>query len=144
MLKSLNAFNHQKNIILKAGDFGTLETMQQVFNQIGASEEEKNLALVKAEVGPVTEHDINMSRSFEGIIMTMGLPELKEKNKIENDNKIKIEQFNIIYKFLERLEELNESNTIESHKLAVVGSGIIEKTFHVSINEKSKIFGFIQ
>ena len=112
--------------------------MQQVFNQIGTTNEDKNIALVKAEVGPVTEQDISMSKSFGGIIMTMGLPEVKEKQKIENENKIKIEQFNIIYKFLERLEELNETNNIESHKLAIVGSGSVEKTFNVTINEKSK------
>jgi len=127
--------NYKKNLIFKASEYGTIETLLQLFETIRDSDGNSNLNLIKAEVGPISEHDLEMAQEFSAEIICMDLPAIKDKEMIEKERKIKIHHYNIIYKLQEYLIHKNDENTFSKFGVVNVGTAIVEQLFHITVNQ---------
>ncbi|MFH0846222.1 MAG: translation initiation factor IF-2 [Patescibacteria group bacterium] len=91
-------------IIVKADVFGSIEAIQQEIAKI--QNERAKLRIVSASVGDISENDIKLAGHKDNTLI-VGF-NVKINNRIKNladQNKVRIENFDVIYKLTEWLEE---------------------------------------
>jgi translation initiation factor IF-2 len=127
-------------IIIKASDFGTVETLESTVQNIVDSNGENNFDVIKSEVGPISTGDVDLADTVGGVIVSMDSKPSDEVKKLAKAAEVDLLNYNIIYKLMEDLEELNENNNKSSQNLSVLGSANVEKIFDIKVNETSKCF----
>jgi len=132
--------NAQKVIplILKADVVGTLDAVKQELRKIKA----ENLALkiISQGVGPITENDILLASS-DPLAVVIGFHtkiEPKASNQVER-LKVKVEQFDIIYKLSEWLTEYAEIARPREETDEVIGTLKVLRIF--SQNKEKQVVG---
>ena len=128
------------NVILKTGDYGTLEVLNKSVGQLKDKNGNYNLTIFKAEVGPVTETDLLESLEFDARIYTMDSnipPDVRKQAQIDE---IKINSYKIIYELLDDLKALNNSfDQDDPDNWTQIGSAVVKEVFEIKINKKSNI-----
>lgn len=102
------------------------------------SKGENNFDVIKCEIGPISKGDIDLARVVEGVIVSMDSKAHEDIKKYAKEAEVDLLDYNIIYKLMEDLEELNEKNNKDGLILSVLGSANVEKIFDIQINEKRK------
>jgi len=107
-----------EGIILKADTLGSLEALIHILGQ-------KRVEIKKAEVGPVLHRDIVELESVDRLkkfIFAFNVPVDAAIDKEASDKRIKIIQSDVIYKIIERYDELisKEKEEIKAEKLAKI------------------------
>lgn len=107
-----------EGIILKADTLGSLEALVHILGQ-------KRVEIKKAEVGPVLHRDIVELESVDRLkkfIFAFNVPVDAAIDKEASDKRIKIIQSDVIYKIIERYDELisKEKEEIKAEKLAKI------------------------
>lgn len=109
LLTELNAEEEEKlGVIVKAADFGTIETLQATVGNILDANGNNNFDVVKSEVGPISRGDIDLASAIRGVIVSMDSKPSEDIKKYAKESSVDILNFNIIYKLIEELEALNE------------------------------------
>jgi len=119
-------------LILKADHIGSLEALENIFLKI-AKENNLNLKIIKADLGPVTLEEVKLAKDFDAFLISFNL---KNQRQILDDIKnlnLKFFESNIIYeieeKFLKYLKgEEEEIIKGELEVLATFGQTRIKKT----------------
>lgn len=125
-------------LILKADVVGTLDAVKQELRKIKA----ENLALkiISQGVGPITENDILLASS-DPLAVVIGFHtkiEPKASNQVER-LKVKVEQFDIIYKLSEWLTEYAEIVRPREESDEVIGTLKVLRIF--SQNKEKQVVG---
>lgn len=118
------------NVIVKADVHGSLEAILDVLDTYDSSDSLK-LSIVHYAVGPVTEGDVELAKTFDAVIYSFSLPSTK---KIPGG--IVIKEFNIIYRLIEDLIEEINNRLPEVEVEDIVGEAEVLQLF--KINEKNK------
>lgn len=90
-------------IILKADVMGSLEAIEGSLEKI--SQEEVKIKIIRADVGNVTESDIECSKTANAGILCFKVKTDKSVGKLAIREKIEISTFDIIYKLIEKVKE---------------------------------------
>lgn len=125
-------------LVLKADVVGTLDAVKQELRKIKA----ENLALkiISQGVGPITENDILLASS-DPLAVVLGFHtklEPKAHNQVER-LKVKVEQFDIIYKLTEWLAEYAEIARPREERDEVIGTLKVLRIF--SQNKEKQVVG---
>jgi translation initiation factor IF-2 len=121
------------HIIIKADFNGSLEAILNVLETY-ESNDKVILDLVHFEVGQIKKSDLELAETFDAIIYSFNLPPL-----INENNKIKIKSFNVIYKLFDDLKlELNELAPLVEQE-EVKGEAKIQKIFKYDQTNKTTI-----
>jgi translation initiation factor IF-2 len=90
-------------IILKADVMGSLEAIEGSLEKIPQGE--VKIKIIKADVGNVTESDIESSKTANAGILCFKVKTDKTVEKLAIRDKIEIDTFDIIYKLIEKVKE---------------------------------------
>jgi len=112
-------------IVLKAASEGSLEALK--------SSLPKKVAVLKSDVGDVTESDIFFAKSAGARIFVFEAKASKQIQKLASTEEVDIESFRVIYELIERLEEL-----IKSGEIVIKGKAEIVQVFPFN---KKKVAG---
>ena len=118
------------NIIIKTDVHGSSEALEMAIKKIDHPEVKPKIIL--CDIGMINETDITLAKASDAILIGFNVKPNREAKKIAEDQGIRIEFFNIIYKALEFVQN-NLSGLLEPEiKENILGSAEIQKIFKVS------------
>ena len=118
------------NIIIKTDVHGSSEALEMAIKKIDHPEVKPKIIL--CDIGMINETDITLAKASNAILIGFNVKPNREAKKIAEDQGIRIEFFNIIYKALEFVQN-NLSGLLEPEiKENILGSAEIQKIFKVS------------
>jgi translation initiation factor IF-2 len=85
------------NLIVKADVKGTLEAITQTID-------EETIELVRAEVGELTESDLEMAEATQSLVVVFGQSVSRSMQELAQQLGVRVKQYDIIYHLLEDLE----------------------------------------
>ena len=133
MFTQESAFKDNKsedlNIIVKSDVHGSSEAIKSAINQI--KHDEVKVKIILSDVGMVTETDVNLAKASNAIQLLLMLS-LVRRQKIAEQNKVKISSFNIIYELIDFVKNQMSGLLSPDVEEKVIGSAEILEIFKVS------------
>lgn len=117
------------NLVIKADVAGSLEAICAALENLGDSEHKINI--IHKETGEVSESDVLLAASTKAIIIGFNVKVSKAAEKLSDEEKVMIRNFNIIYQLLDELKEGLEM-LVNAKKEQVLGKGNIIQVFDTS------------
>jgi translation initiation factor IF-2 len=133
-----NIFDAQKgaaliqdlNLILKADVSGSLEAFQDEIVKL--PQQEVTVNVVRADVGGITESDVNLAAATDAIIIGFNVRPVGEARQLAEREGVEIRTYSIIYKAFDELRDAMEG-LLEPEEVEVpVGTVEIRQTFRAS------------
>ncbi|KAB7498072.1 Translation initiation factor IF-2, mitochondrial [Armadillidium nasatum] len=124
-------------IVLKGDVDGSVDAILNILDSYQS--EECSLELLNFGVGSITPNDIDLAKSFNGIIYTFNLPNITADVKyLLNENKVPVHQHNIIYRLIEDLQDEISKRLPPLPVEEIIGEAVVNEEFLVS-EGKSKV-----
>ena len=118
------------NIVIKTDVHGSSEALEMAIKKIEHPEVKPKIIL--CDIGMINETDVSLAKASDAILIGFNVKPNREARKIAEDQGIRVEFFNIIYKALEFVQN-NLSGLLEPEiKENILGSAEIQKIFKVS------------
>lgn len=117
------------NLVIKADVAGSLEAICAALGNLGDSEHKINI--IHKETGEVSESDVLLAASTKAIIIGFNVKVSKAAEKLSDEEKVMIRNFNIIYQLLDELKEGLEM-LVNAKKEQVLGKGNVIQVFDTS------------
>ncbi len=118
------------NIVIKTDVHGSSEALEMAIKKIEHPEVKPKIIL--CDIGMINETDVSLAKASDAILIGFNVKPNREARKIAEDQGIRVEFFNIIYKALEFVQN-NLSGLLEPEiKENILGSAEIKKIFKVS------------
>ena len=116
-------------VIIRADAGGSLEAIAQEVAKLG--NEYKRVSIVLSGIGNISENDVNaaLSGKTRGIVVGFNVAADPIAEALALQHGIQIEQFDIIYKLTERLEELLQGHAPKRKVEATTGTAKVLKQF---------------
>ncbi len=134
MFTQESAFKDNKsedlNIIVKSDVHGSSEAIKSAINQI--KHDEVKVKIILADVGMVTETDVNLAKASNASLIAFNVKPSKEAKKIAEQNNVKISSFNIIYELIDYVKNQMSGLLSPDVEEKVIGSAEILEIFKVS------------
>lgn len=125
-------------LILKADVVGTLDAVKQELRKIKA--DNLSLKIISQGVGPISENDIILASSDELSVVIGFHTKLESKARDQAERlKVKVEQFDVIYKLSEWIEEYAEKIRPREEVAEVIGTLKVLRIF--SQNKEKQVVG---
>lgn len=121
------------NIILKVDFLGSLEAIKEILKTL--PQEKVALRIAKAEVGEVNESDLKMAKETSGAIIAFRVKTNKVAQSMAEKDKIRINEFQIIYELSQRIRELMEKSLVPELVRTDIGK---MKVLVIFLTEKSR------
>ncbi|MCL5733933.1 MAG: hypothetical protein M1334_04800 [Patescibacteria group bacterium] len=102
------------NLILKAGDSGSLEVLSQITRSLPETKEKINI--VSEGVGEISASDIQLARSTGAIIVGFKIKPNKNITTQSQNQNVKIVSSDIVYHLIESIQELSKFTEQEKAK----------------------------
>ncbi len=134
-----NIFENQNtkkelNIILKSDVRGSSEALKNAITKIEHSEVKPKIIL--SEIGMINETDVSLAKASNAIIIGFNIKPNREAKNSAEQQKIRIEFFNIIYKAIEFVEK-SLSGLLEPEKKEIIqGTAEVLQIFKLSKSGK--------
>ena len=128
-------------VILKASDFGTIETILAQIDNIRDQEGNINFEILRCEVGCCTETDLIECLEFNASMYCFDVNPAENINSQARKEGIEMHSFDIIYKLIESLKDLNNKLYDDKHQdVEVKGSACVQQIYEINLNKQSNIF----
>ena len=134
-----NIFENQNtkkelNIILKSDVRGSSEALKNAITKIEHSEVKPKIIL--SDIGMINETDVSLAKASNAIIIGFNIKPNREAKNSAEQQKIRIEFFNIIYKAIEFVEK-SLSGLLEPEKKEIIqGTAEVLQIFKLSKSGK--------
>ncbi|NXF04251.1 IF2M factor, partial [Smithornis capensis] len=125
------------SIIVKGDVDGSVEAILNILDSYDC-EDECKLDIVHFGMGDISENDISLAESFNGVIYGFSVKANESVKKLADKKGIKIKLHNIIYKLVEDLKEELTSRLPPAVLETTVGEASVLNTFSVTVG-KNKI-----
>ncbi len=125
-----NKSSEELNLIIKSDVHGSSEAIKNAINQI--KHEEVKPKIILADIGMVTETDVNLAKASNAVLIAFNVKPSKEAKKLAENEKIKISSYNIIYEVLDYIKKRMSGLLAPDIKESVIGSAQILEIFKVS------------
>tara|TARA_B100001996_G_scaffold76822_1_gene56719 strand:- start:338 stop:2545 length:2208 start_codon:yes stop_codon:yes gene_type:complete len=122
------------NIILKSDVQGSSEALKNAVNNIKHSEVSPKIVL--SDIGMINETDISLGKASNAVVIGFNVKPNKEAKKLAEEQKVRIEFFNIIYKAIEFVEKSLSGLLEPEKKEKIEGTAEILKVFKLSKSGK--------
>ena len=118
------------NLIIKSDVHGSSEAIKNAINQI--KHEEVKPKIILADIGMVTETDVNLAKASKATLIAFNVKPSKEAKKLAENENIKISSYNIIYEALDYIKKCMSGMLTPDIKENVIGVAQILEIFKVS------------
>nr|XP_020664150.1 translation initiation factor IF-2, mitochondrial [Pogona vitticeps]XP_020664151.1 translation initiation factor IF-2, mitochondrial [Pogona vitticeps]XP_020664152.1 translation initiation factor IF-2, mitochondrial [Pogona vitticeps] len=125
------------SIIIKGDVDGSVEAILNILDTYDA-DEECELNVIHWGIGDISENDINLAETFEGIIYGFNVNANKSIQKLASVKKVKMKMNKIIYRLIEDLKEDLSDTLPATLEERVLGHASVLATFDVTLG-KSKV-----
>ena len=122
------------NIILKSDVQGSSEALRNAINKISHAEVKHKIIL--CDIGMINETDISLAKASDAVVIGFNVKPNREAKKTAEEQKIKVEYFNIIYKAIEYVEKSLSGLLEPERKEKIEGTAEILKIFKLSKSGK--------
>ena len=122
------------NIILKSDVQGSNEALKNAIKKIDHSEVKPKIIL--SDIGMINETDISLAKASGAVVIGFNVKPNREAKKSAEEQKVKIEFFNIIYKAIEFVEKSLSGLLEPEKKEKIEGTAEILKIFKLSKSGK--------
>ncbi|XP_077189962.1 translation initiation factor IF-2, mitochondrial isoform X2 [Paroedura picta] len=122
-------------IVIKGDVDGSVEAILNILDTYDAHEE-CELDILHFGIGDISENDLNLAETFQGIVYGFNVNASKSIQQLAAKKDIKIKTHNIIYRLVEDLQEELSSTlpkTVEEH---ILGQAAVLATFEVTDGKK--------
>jgi len=127
-------------IIIKAADYGTLETIESQLAFITDDQGVQHFDVLKYEVGTVTETDLVECLEFEASIYCFNITPTTCIEAEARTERIPLYKYDIIYRLFEDLKKYNEELSIQStSNIDIKGSACVQQIFEINLNKAVKL-----
>ena len=117
------------NLIIKSDVGGTLEAIKASLDKINVPGTE--VKILHDGVGAITEGDISLAHTYNGIVLGFNVRPDSKARKAENELNVEVRTYKVIYEALEDIEKALKGLLSPETKEAVQGLAEIRKTFAV-------------
>ncbi|MBO6480170.1 MAG: translation initiation factor IF-2 [Pelagibacteraceae bacterium] len=118
------------NIIIKSDVQGSAEALRTAISKIEHAEVEPKIIL--SDIGMINETDVSLAKASNAIIIGFNMKPNREAKKVAEEQKVRIEFFNIIYKAIEFMEKSLSGLLEPERKEKIEGIAEILKIFKLS------------
>jgi translation initiation factor IF-2 len=118
-----------KNIILKAKNFSTIETLINIINSF-QGKLNCDVKIISASVGNINKNDIDLSKTTDSYIFGFEVEADSEIQMYLKQNNTKILLFDVIYHLVEKIEEILSKKEIVKF-LEKIGEAVVLKVFNI-------------
>ena len=118
------------NVIVKSDVHGSSEAIKNAISHI--KHDEVKIKIILADVGMVTETDVNLAKASNAILIAFNVKPSKEAKKIAEQNQVNISSFNIIYELIDFVKSKMSGLLAPDVEEKVLGSAEILEIFKVS------------
>jgi translation initiation factor IF-2 len=118
------------NIIIKSDVQGSAEALRTAISKIEHAEVEPKIIL--SDIGMINETDVSLAKASNAIIIGFNMKPNREAKKTAEQQKVRIEFFNIIYKAIEFMEKSLSGLLEPERKEKIEGIAEILKIFKLS------------
>ena len=122
------------NIILKSDVQGSSEALRDSIKKIVHSEVTPKIIL--SDIGMINETDISLAKASNAIVIGFNVKPNREAKKSADEQKVRVEFFNIIYKAIEFVEKSLSGLLEPERKEEIQGTAEILKIFKLSKSGK--------
>lgn len=117
------------NLIIKADVAGSLEAIVAALNNL--TSESHKVKIIHKETGEINESDVLLAASTKAIIIGFNVKIAKAAEKLAEEDKVMVRNFNIIYELIDELKEGIEALIISGQE-KILGRGKIIAQFDTS------------
>jgi translation initiation factor IF-2 len=117
------------NLVLKADTLGSLIAVQSAVDSLKSEEIKVNV--VHAGVGPVTESDIMLASTCDGVVIGFRVKIEPQARKLAETEAIQVKTYEIIYDLIESLKLAMEGMLKPQIVEELIGRGEIKKVFDI-------------
>jgi len=117
------------NLVLKADTLGSLSAVQSAVDSLKSEEIKVNV--VHAGVGPVTESDIMLASTCDGVVIGFRVKIEPQARKLAETEAIQVKTYEIIYDLIESLKLAMEGMLEPQIVEELIGRGEIKKVFDI-------------
>lgn len=110
----------QVKLILKADSFGSLEAIKYATSKI-VCPPNIEIALIHADIGAITDSDILFAQAAKGIVIGYNVDATGTSKKKAEQLHVPIKSFDIIYQYIDYLEQLTTGMIEKEKYLAPIG-----------------------
>ena len=125
-----NKSSEELNLIIKSDVHGSSEAIKSAISQI--KHEEVKPKIILADIGMVTETDVNLAKASNAVLIAFNVKPSKEAKKLAENEKIKISSYNIIYEVLDYVKQKMSGLLTPDIEEKVTGTAQILEIFKVS------------
>ena len=118
------------SLILKASSQGSVEALKQSLLEI--KNDEVKIEVVSSGVGNVTENDIQLAKVSNATIVAFDTKVLAKISNFAKQNKVEIQEYNIIYKAIEEIEKQLKAMMAPKYIEKIVGHAEVRALFKIS------------
>ena len=134
-----NIFDNQStkkelNIILKSDVQGSSEALKNAINKIEHSEVKPKIIL--SDIGMINETDVSLAKASNAVVIGFNIKPNREAKNSAEQQKIRIEFFNIIYKAIEFVEKSLSGLLEPEKKETIQGTAEVLQIFKLSKSGK--------
>ena len=122
------------NIILKSDVQGSSEALKNAINKIEHSEVKPKIIL--SDIGMINETDISLAKASNAVVIGFNIKPNREAKNSAEQQKIRIEFFNIIYKAIEFVEKSLSGLLEPEKKETIQGTAEVLQIFKLSKSGK--------
>jgi len=97
----------QLKLIIKADSYGSLEAVKHSISK-AKLEENVEVKVIHDDVGNITDSDISFAKAGGAIVIWFNLPITGAIKKKADQHQVTVKQFDIIYEFIEYIEDVSE------------------------------------
>lgn len=138
IINPVDIYKDATNLILKANDFGTLETLRSIVNKMISQYSGAKVNLISSSVGHIIETDIKEASMYNATILCMEVSISNEMTKLAKQERVTIKNHRIIYaltdEILALMNKANTQGTASTQKAK--GSGEILSVFKIKSSGK--------
>lgn len=113
------------NLIVRADHLGSLEALDKILTNL-ANKFQKNIKIIKQDLGPLTSQDIDLAKDFNALILSFNVKTPKTLITSLQNLGIKLIEENVIYRLEEKLEKIitgeEETKKMPKGKLEVLAT----------------------
>lgn len=120
----------QLNLIVKADVQGSVEAVKQSLEKL--STKEIKVKVIHANVGSVTESDVNLANVANAIVIAFNVPIPAISKSIAEKSCVEVKQYNIIYKAIEDVERAMKGMAEPVYEEKRIGTVEVRQIFKVS------------
>jgi len=116
-------------LLLKADVHGSAEAVREALVKLGT--EKVSVNVISANVGGITENDVNLAKAAGGIIMGFNVRSTGKASQLADREKVEIRIYDVIYEMLDEVKVMMQGLLPKERREKFLGRAEVRETFTI-------------